>query len=216
MTNLKRALCLLLSLVLLAGLFPAALPAEAVEYTPEGKPAELTTAEGEKVEVDAESWEELYPYGAFLFETGETNLTEGGEAGLIRLYRLGGTSGRATAYVYYNPTIMALDEETLSYASAISGGDIRIEVEDALYRFPAVAACAVVARPDDKWGETPLAFVELKPGQTATEEELIAHCRTLLARFKVPRHVLFEDIPKTSTGKIQKFELRKRARLMLD
>ncbi|MBQ9352313.1 MAG: acyl-CoA synthetase, partial [Phyllobacterium sp.] len=100
----------------------------------------------------------------------------------------------------------------------ISGGEniSSIEVEDALYRFPAAAACAVVARPDDKWGETPLAFVELKPGQTATEEELIAHCRTLLARFKVPRHVLFEDIPKTSTGKIQKFELRKRARLMLD
>jgi fatty-acyl-CoA synthase len=100
----------------------------------------------------------------------------------------------------------------------ISGGEniSSIEVEDALYKFPAVAACAVVARPDDKWGETPLAFVELKPGQTATEEELIAHCRTLLARFKVPRHVLFEDIPKTSTGKIQKFELRKRARPMQD
>lgn len=98
----------------------------------------------------------------------------------------------------------------------ISGGEniSSIEVEDALYKFPAVSACAVVARPDDKWGETPLAFVELKPGHHASEEELIAHCRTLLARFKCPRHVLFETIPKTSTGKIQKFELRKRAKLV--
>jgi 3-(methylthio)propionyl---CoA ligase len=98
----------------------------------------------------------------------------------------------------------------------ISGGEniSSIEVEDALYKFPAVSACAVVARPDDKWGETPLAFVELKPGHQASEEELIAHCRTLLARFKCPRHVLFEAIPKTSTGKIQKFELRKRAKLL--
>jgi fatty-acyl-CoA synthase len=98
----------------------------------------------------------------------------------------------------------------------ISGGEniSSIEVEDALYKFPAVSACAVVARPDDKWGETPLAFVELKPGHHASEEELIAHCKTLLARFKCPRHVLFETIPKTSTGKIQKFELRKRAKLL--
>src|SRR4029453_6186340 len=87
----------------------------------------------------------------------------------------------------------------------ISGGEniSSIEVEDALYKFPAVSACAVVARPDDKWGETPLAFLELKPGHQASEEELIAHCRTLLARFKCPRHVLFEAIPKPSTGKIQ-------------
>jgi len=96
----------------------------------------------------------------------------------------------------------------------ISGGEniSSIEVEDALYKFPAVGVCAVVARPDDKWGETPLAFVELKPGHTASEAELIAHCRQLLAKFKCPRNVLFEPIPKTSTGKIQKFELRKRAR----
>ncbi len=98
----------------------------------------------------------------------------------------------------------------------ISGGEniSSIEVEDALYKFPAVNACAVVAQPDDKWGETPLAFVELKPGHEASEEELIAHCRKLLAKFKCPRHVLFESIPKTSTGKIQKFELRKRAKLL--
>jgi fatty-acyl-CoA synthase len=96
----------------------------------------------------------------------------------------------------------------------ISGGEniSSIEVEDALYKHPAVAACGVVARPDEKWGETPIAYVELKPGRTATEAELIEHCRTLLARFKCPRAVVFTEIPKTSTGKIQKFLLRDRAR----
>ncbi|AVJ27427.1 acyl-CoA synthetase [Achromobacter spanius] len=92
----------------------------------------------------------------------------------------------------------------------ISGGEniSSIEVEDALYRHPAVAAVAVVAMPDPKWGETPCAFVELKPGCTATAEEIIAHCRMFLSGFKVPRAVRFGDLPKTSTGKIQKFELR--------
>jgi fatty-acyl-CoA synthase len=72
----------------------------------------------------------------------------------------------------------------------------------------------VVAKPDDKWGEVPCAFVELKPGQTATDAELIAFCRTRLAGFKTPKHVVFADLPKTSTGKIQKFELRAVAKLM--
>jgi fatty-acyl-CoA synthase len=96
----------------------------------------------------------------------------------------------------------------------ISGGEniSSIEVEDALYRHPAVLACAVVARPDPKWGETPLAFVELKPGAQVGAAELVAHCKTLLAGYKVPREVRFEVIPKTSTGKIQKFALRERAR----
>ena len=85
-------------------------------------------------------------------------------------------------------------------------------MEDALYKHPAVAACAVVAKPDDKWGETPLAVVELRPGMSATEEEIIEHCRTLLARFKCPRQVLFAEVPKTSTGKIQKFKLREMAK----
>ncbi|HEV7255380.1 MAG TPA: acyl-CoA synthetase [Mesorhizobium sp.] len=92
----------------------------------------------------------------------------------------------------------------------ISGGEniSSIEVEDALYKHPAVAAAGVVARPDDKWGEVPVAFVELKPGREATEAELIEHCRTMLARFKLPKTILFAEIPKTSTGKIQKFRLR--------
>jgi len=96
----------------------------------------------------------------------------------------------------------------------ISGGEniSSIEVEEALYKHPAVAACGVVGRPDEKWGETPVAYVELKPGKSATEEELIAHCRALLARFKCPKAILFTEIPKTSTGKIQKFRLREMAR----
>ena len=96
----------------------------------------------------------------------------------------------------------------------ISGGEniSSIEVEDALYRHPAVMACAVVAKPDPKWGETPVAFVECKPGAMATAEELVAHCKGLLASYKVPREIRFEEIPKTSTGKIQKFQLRERVK----
>ncbi len=96
----------------------------------------------------------------------------------------------------------------------ISGGEniSSIEVEDALYRHPAVVACAVVARPDAKWGETPVAYVELKPGATVSAADLVAHCKSLLAGYKVPREIRFEDIPKTSTGKIQKFQLRERAK----
>jgi fatty-acyl-CoA synthase len=96
----------------------------------------------------------------------------------------------------------------------ISGGEniSSIEVEDALYKHPAVAACGVVARQDDKWGEVPVAYVELKPGRTATEVEIIEHCRSLLARFKCPKAVVFAEIPKTSTGKIQKFRLREMAK----
>ena len=96
----------------------------------------------------------------------------------------------------------------------ISGGEniSSIEVEDALYKHPAVASCGVVARQDDKWGEVPVAYVELKPGKEANEAEIIEHCRSLLARFKVPKAVIFAEIPKTSTGKIQKFRLRDMAK----
>jgi fatty-acyl-CoA synthase len=96
----------------------------------------------------------------------------------------------------------------------ISGGEniSSIEVEDALYKHPAVAVAAVVAKPDEKWGETPCAFVELRPGMAATAEELIAHCKQHLAAFKVPRYVVFDELPKTSTGKIQKHVLRTKAK----
>ncbi len=92
----------------------------------------------------------------------------------------------------------------------ISGGEniSSIEVEDTLFKHPAVQAAAVVAKPDEKWGETPCAFIELKPGKSASEEDIIAWCREHLARFKCPRHVIFTELPKTSTGKIQKFKLR--------
>ncbi len=95
----------------------------------------------------------------------------------------------------------------------ISGGEniSSIEVEDVLYRHPDVLAAAVVARPDERWGETPCAFVELKAGATTKAEEIVAHCKKHLAGFKVPRAVVFGELPKTSTGKIQKFELRKLA-----
>ena len=93
----------------------------------------------------------------------------------------------------------------------ISGGEniSSIEVEDALYKHPAVAVAAVVAKPHEKWGETPVAYVELKPGEQATEQELIDHCKTIIARFKCPTRIVFAEIPKTSTGKIQKFLLRR-------
>jgi fatty-acyl-CoA synthase len=96
----------------------------------------------------------------------------------------------------------------------ISGGEniSSLEVEDVLYRHPAVLAAAVVAAPDPKWGETPCAFVEAKPGATVTEAEIVAHCRAHLAHFKAPRRVVFGELPKTSTGKIQKFVLRAKAR----
>ncbi len=96
----------------------------------------------------------------------------------------------------------------------ISGGEniSTIEVEGAIIEHPAVANVAVVAKPDEKWGETPCAFVVLKPGAGATSEEIIAHCRTKLASYKCPRYVVFRDLPMTSTGKVQKFVLREWAK----
>ena len=98
----------------------------------------------------------------------------------------------------------------------ISGGEnvSSVEVEGVLMRHPAVLLCAVVAKPDEKWGEVPCAFVEVKPGQSVTEADLIAHCRAHLAGFKTPKHVVFAELPKSSTGKIQKFELRAVAKLV--
>ncbi len=96
----------------------------------------------------------------------------------------------------------------------ISGGEniSSVEVEEVLYRHPAVAAVGVVAQPDARWGESPCAFVELKPGAGATERELIEHCRAQMAHFKAPRAVVFGPLPRTATGKIQKHVLRQRAK----
>ena len=98
----------------------------------------------------------------------------------------------------------------------ISGGEniSSIEVEGIIFGHPSVAAVAVVARPDDKWGETPCAFVELKPGKTASADEIMDFCRDKLAGFKRPKSVFFEELPKTSTGKIQKVDLRKKAKTL--
>ena len=96
----------------------------------------------------------------------------------------------------------------------ISGGEniSSLEVEDVIYRHPAVLGAAVVAMPDEKWGETPCAFVEIKPNAKVTEKDIIEFCRQHLAKFKAPRAVVFGELPKTSTGKIQKFQLRERAK----
>jgi fatty-acyl-CoA synthase len=96
----------------------------------------------------------------------------------------------------------------------ISGGEniSSIEVEDALCRHPAVLAAAVVARPDEKWGETPCAFVELKETQVLEADALAIHCREQLAGFKVPKAFVFGELPRTATGKVQKFVLRERAK----
>jgi fatty-acyl-CoA synthase len=96
----------------------------------------------------------------------------------------------------------------------ISGGEniSSVEVEDILYRHPAILAAAVVATPDPKWGEVPCAFIELKEGATATEDELKTFCRERMAHFKVPKRFIFAVVPKTSTGKIQKYVLRERAK----
>jgi fatty-acyl-CoA synthase len=85
-------------------------------------------------------------------------------------------------------------------------------VEEILYRHPAVLAAAVVAMPDEKWGETPCAFIELKKDSKTSEKEIIDFCRTQMAKFKAPRAVVFGELPKTSTGKIQKFMLREKAK----
>ena len=98
----------------------------------------------------------------------------------------------------------------------ISGGEniSTIEVEGVLYQHPAVAEAAVVAKPDEKWGETPCAFVALKEEAESSEEELIQFCRDNLAHFKCPKKIVFAELPKTSTGKIQKFILREQAKTL--
>ena len=96
----------------------------------------------------------------------------------------------------------------------ISGGEniSSVEVENVVAKHPAVSLVAVVAKPDEKWGETPCAFVELAPGKEASSDEIISFCKENMAGFKRPKYVIFGELPKTSTGKIQKFELRKKAK----
>jgi fatty-acyl-CoA synthase len=95
----------------------------------------------------------------------------------------------------------------------ISGGEniSSLEVEEVLYRHPAVMTAAVVAKPDEKWGEVPAAYIEVKDGAAVSAEDIVEHCRAHLARYKVPKHIEFCVLPKTSTGKIQKFVLRQQA-----
>ena len=102
----------------------------------------------------------------------------------------------------------------------ISGGEniSSIEVENALMEHAAVAVAAVIARPDDKWGETPCAFIELHPGhdEASLKEELIGWCRGRLAAYKIPRSVVFQELPRTSTGKLQKFKLREQVKQLVE
>ena len=119
-------------------------------------------------------------------------------------------STRATSAVWHPDGYIELRDRKKDII--ISGGEniSTIEVEQCVARHPAVLECAVVAIPDEKWGERPKAFVTLKPGQRATEREIIDFCREHIARFKCPAAVEFGELPKTSTGKIQKFVLRER------
>lgn len=98
----------------------------------------------------------------------------------------------------------------------ISGGEniSSIEVENVLYKMPEIVSCAVVAAPHEKWGEVPVAFIEIADGATLSRDQVLTHCRQHLAGFQVPKHIIFAEIPKTSTGKVQKFELRQAARSM--
>ncbi|TWX63254.1 AMP-binding protein [Colwellia sp. C1TZA3] len=100
----------------------------------------------------------------------------------------------------------------------ISGGEniSSVEVEGVLYTHPAILEAAVVAKKDEKWGETPCAFIALKRGQTLTEQEIIQYCREHMAGFKVPKTIVFSELPKTSTGKVQKFVLRQKIKELFE
>lgn len=124
-------------------------------------------------------------------------------------------AGSTAATLRYGTKTVNIEIKDRSKDIIISGGEniSTIEIEDVLYRHPAVMEVAVVARPDEKWGETPCAFITLKPGVAeVTEAEIIAFCRSQLAGFKIPKSVVFGALPKTSTGKMQKFILRDRAK----
>ena len=124
-------------------------------------------------------------------------------------FHRGSTIGRDKIAKLFS-TVLHYDPNSKDYWLITPVEQGRIEVEDVLYRHPAVLAAAVVAKPDERWGETPCAFVELKEGAVVEAADIVAHCKQHLAGFKVPRAVEFGELPKTSTGKIQKFELRLR------
>ena len=114
-----------------------------------------------------------------------------------------GNSPNITYFGLLNPAIFSLQKRIISSS---------VEVENVVAKHPAVSLVAVVAKPDEKWGETPCAFVELAPGKEASSDEIISFCKENMAGFKRPKYVIFGELPKTSTGKIQKFELRKKAK----
>ena len=119
-----------------------------------------------------------------------------------------GSSQKTIFFGSLNPAKVSLQNFIISGGENISS----IEIENAIAKHPSVSLAAVVAKPDEKWGETPCAFVELIKDKPATEKDIIDFCRETLAGFKLPKSVIFCDLPKTSTGKIQKFELRKKVK----
>ena len=153
---------------------------------------------------------------AFMLDHGEAKV-------LLTDREFSGTLEKALTRVKNKPLVSDVDDVMYSggktlgaieYEAFIAGGEniSSLEVEDALYRHPAVMAAAVVAKPDAKWGEVPCAFIELKDGAQPSEQEIIDHCRARLAHFKAPKQVVFGVLPKTSTGKIQKFVLREQVK----
>jgi fatty-acyl-CoA synthase len=179
---------------------------QGVRYVPLEDLAVLVPETMEQVPADGETLGEVMFRGNVVMK-GYLKNKAGTDAALARGWFHSGDLG-----VMYPDGYIQLKDRSKDII--ISGGEniSSIELEDLLYKHPAVQAASVVAKPDEKWGETPCAFIELKPGQTATAEEIIAFCRERVAHYKAPRFVVFTELPKTSTGKIQKFMLREMAK----
>jgi fatty-acyl-CoA synthase len=179
---------------------------QGVRYVPLEDLAVLVPETMEQVPADGETLGEVMFRGNVVMK-GYLKNKAGTDAALARGWFHSGDLG-----VMYPDGYIQLKDRSKDII--ISGGEniSSIELEDLLYKHPAVQAASVVAKPDEKWGETPCAFIELKPGQTAAAEEIIAFCRERVAHYKAPRFVVFTELPKTSTGKIQKFMLREMAK----
>jgi fatty-acyl-CoA synthase len=179
---------------------------QGVPYVLEGDAAVLDPARMEPVPADGETIGEIMFRGNIVMKGYLKNPTATAQA------FAGGWFHSGDLAVTHPDGYMKIKDRSKDII--ISGGEniSSLEVEDAIHRHPAVFAAAVVAEPHEKWGETPCAFVELKPNASVTEGELIEHCRNLLAHFKAPRRVVFGPLPKTSTGKIQKFILREQVK----